>query len=926
MKNRCRQHKTKWNPYLLRGMEKITFISRLLAPLFMSLSVVLSISTFVCSDCVLAGETTRINMAVGKTYTMVPAPTYKLCTEPGDATQLTDGHTMPKDESGYFWTKPGTVGWVYPKYVYVTIDLGQVEPIGGVAFNTAAGASGVTLPTAVFIQVSDDGETFRGIGELLTLDRTQNQTVVKNEYALYKISVNLATKGRYVRLVFLPDASFIFTDEIEVYRGDAAWLAEPVTTPIALPVEDQIAEVRFTHAIRQRYQRDVAGIRELIATQIEDATEREALQMRVAKIEAQLLTEPTPNPKTFRAILPFSENHASLFAIQAAVWRKSLTHASSQTTLSETASSETDSTQMVNPLATDASPDCRIMWMDDPWQPMEHIGMPEISRRYENSGPSIDLMRGEYRGTGLVLYNTTSEPMRVAFTISPPQSDSTLSARTISCIQVVLADLPWTDTRTGVPVAAALPEAARLESSDTVSRWRVTVLPGLPKQVWLTLYGVEAYSGPLNLHYEVRRDASPGENQETKPLNESQNEILVMDGEMSCQLHLWNLEQPTTKTLKTGGWDYTNGLGSYNVNEKNRDAFLKHLKSHFVNAPWCRPDALMRFSFADPNDPKSVQIETDQIEAWLRMWSDAATQYCLFFSIGEKFGPYASGTPEFEVAVSEWTRQWAAWFRTKGIEPEKISILLQDEPGLNGKDESLTNFVHWAKVIHTAEPGFRIWEDPVYVPAENTPSTLLEHSRVLCPNRVHRITNRESFDTFYANAQQRGIEVNLYSCSGPVKHLDPYAYFRLQAWDCWRTGATASFFWAMGDDGGVSSWNEYANGKPGYCPSFIDPDSDVIVTAKHFEAMREGTQDYELFCLLRAAADAAKSAAQTENRPIPAAVTVAEQLLSDGVRSVVFAEGCDQIEWDALVDRSRADEVRHQMLETLDILQNNPTK
>ncbi len=978
MTKRCCNSQKRSNRRALRDVEHIVprFFTRLAkSTRLISSSDVLKISkvsmSCVLLSCVLfltalsesvrADETASIqavpiNIATGKTYTLVPAPTYKLCTESGDATQLTDGHTMPADESGYFWTKSETVGWVYPKYVYVTIDLGQVEPIGGVAFYTAAGASGVTLPTAAFIQVSDDGETFREIGELLALDRTQNQTVVKNEYALYKISAKLMTKGRYVRLVFLPDASFIFADEVEVYRGDATWLNEPVTAPIALPVEERIAEVRFNHAIRQRYQRDVADIRELVATQILDAVERDTLQTQVAEIEAKLLAEPTPNPKTFRAILPFSENHAELFAVQAEVWRHVMESTSSknetpESTSSENRATETNSTpKNTNPsetLGTTVATDCLVTWMDDPWKSMKHIGMPEISERFATSPPSMDLMRGEYRGTGWVLYNTTNEPLRVVFTITAPtspQRPTFLRSTTVAvdaasasksdvsksgavdasamakCVQVSLADVPWTDTRTGVPIAAALPDAKRLESADDVNQWQVTVLPGLPKQVWMTLCGIETYNGPMPIHYEISR----GENSDIHAVSTDGKNEASMNGDLACQLHVWNLEQPTVKTLYTGGWDYTNGFGSYNVNAKNRVAFLKHLKSHFVNAPWCRPDALMQFSFSDPNDPKSVRIETELMESWLQMWSDSATLYCLFFSISEKFGPYASGTPEFDVALSEWTQQWATWFRSKGIDPQNVSILLQDEPGLNGMDEPLTNFVHWAKVIRAAEPDFRIWEDPVYIPAEKTPTDLLEYSHILCPNRVHWLTNRDSFDPFYTNVQKQGITVHLYSCSGPVKHLDPYAYFRLQAWDCWRVGAKASFFWAMGDDGGVSSWNEYANGKPGYCPSFIDPDSDVIVTAKHFEAMREGTQDYELCHLLRVAADTAKQTAQNENRPAPEAVNVAERLLSDGVRSVVLADGCDQLEWNATVDRTKADLVRRQMLETLDQLQREP--
>ncbi len=47
------------------------------------------------------------NIALGKSYSLAPAPNYPHCTDPGDARQLTDGARV----EGYFWTQQGTVGW-----------------------------------------------------------------------------------------------------------------------------------------------------------------------------------------------------------------------------------------------------------------------------------------------------------------------------------------------------------------------------------------------------------------------------------------------------------------------------------------------------------------------------------------------------------------------------------------------------------------------------------------------------------------------------------------------------------------------------------------------------------------------------------------------------------------------------------------------
>ena len=113
-----------------------------------------------------AAEQPGKNIALGKKYTLSPAPNYRYCTDPGDATQLTDGKTT----KGYFWTQQGTVGWSHVPYVAITVDLGRVEPIGGVSFRTAAGAAGVEWPAAIHILTSDDGKSYRDNGDLVALD------------------------------------------------------------------------------------------------------------------------------------------------------------------------------------------------------------------------------------------------------------------------------------------------------------------------------------------------------------------------------------------------------------------------------------------------------------------------------------------------------------------------------------------------------------------------------------------------------------------------------------------------------------------------------------------------------------------------------------------------------------------------------------
>lgn len=86
-------------------------------------------------------------------------------------------------------------------------------------------------------------------------------------------------------------------------------------------------------------------------------------------------------------------------------------------------------------------------------------------------------------------------------------------------------------------------------------------------------------------------------------------------------------------------------------------------------------------------------------------------------------------------------------------------------------------------------------------------------------------------------------EIWFYHCDSPARLLDPYYYHRLLAWHCLKHGAVGMGFWAYGDTAGAEAWNEYVARRPIYSPVYIG--EDFVVTGKHWEAVREGAQDYE---------------------------------------------------------------------------------
>jgi hypothetical protein len=245
--------------------------------------------------------------------------------------------------------------------------------------------------------------------------------------------------------------------------------------------------------------------------------------------------------------------------------------------------------------------------------------------------------------------------------------------------------------------------------------------------------------------------------------------------------------------------------------------------------------------------------------------------------------------------------------KSRGIRPDQLALLIHDEPH-EGSD--LGPLLTWAQAIQAAEPEVIVWEDPTYRNPAAAPPELFDVCDVLCPNRPMWLGADPSFADFYRDQQQRGKVLELYSCSGPARLLDPYSYYRLQAWHAWRIGAEGSFFWALGDTGGASSWCEYFARSGPFTPVFLDEQS--VTAGKHMEAIRESAEDYEYLVMLRAAIDEAKRTGRTAE-----AIARAEQALAAALATALDTKGAAELRWHEPKDRSRADAARVLLLHAL---------
>ncbi|MEI6502098.1 MAG: discoidin domain-containing protein, partial [Armatimonadota bacterium] len=177
-----------------------------------------------------SGRPQAENVALGKTMIFNTPPNYPDTTDPEDALQLVDGKLA---SAVPMWYKKSVVGWVSVDPTVFTLDLGAIQPIGGVRLHMGAGQAGVEWPASIQVYVSDDGQRYSHVGNLMDLLATPRPAT---GYAAFWLVANkLETHGRFVKFVCsqinLGTGAYIMLDEVEVYKGEAQWLTRPLTWP-----------------------------------------------------------------------------------------------------------------------------------------------------------------------------------------------------------------------------------------------------------------------------------------------------------------------------------------------------------------------------------------------------------------------------------------------------------------------------------------------------------------------------------------------------------------------------------------------------------------------------------------------------------------------------------------------------------------------
>ncbi len=788
----------------------------------------------------LVGTASLKNIALGKSYQLEPAPNYQYCTDSGDFNQLTDNQRV----TGLFWTQAGCVGWAGHSPVVITIDLQTNQPIAGVSFSTAAASvSGVSWPAEILIWVSDDKKAWHVAGELVSLSAKQSLPPSVSENKSHRFETHdLQTHGRYVRVIVVPTESYVFADEIEIFRGEDEWLKKPLSGPIKTAIPKITPATRLDSLMHRRLSADFTTIRDNLFHLPLSKTEHLKLNTEIQKLAAEIPSTRIKDATTFTTILPLNETHQRIFQWQAVTWRK----------------------QGIKGV---------VAWPARKW---DMLG-PTASPLKENPTLDIRMMKNEFRSAAFNVSNAEKNAafLKLTFEGLPP---SLFKAITVH-------EVPFTDTISGVPVAAALPEVKR--SGNTV---HIEIPSGMTRQIWLTVHSKDLMPGDYSGRVVIKNSAF---RKTTIPL----------------RIKIYPIDFPDQPTLHLGGWDYTDSDHVYQVTPKNRLQLIRHLREHYVDTPWAQTSVMPTGKY-DTTGKMTVAPDSSNFREWVKLWP-GSRNYFVFSSVTETFAGFPMGTPAFHTALTTWINWWADELQQLQISPTQVGLLLVDEPREAQHDKIV---IEYAKVIRAANRGFPIFEDPIWNgPWKGNPQ-MYELSHILCPNLPMCIEHGSKYLNFYLKQRDSGRRLWFYSCHGPGKLLDPYSYHRMQQWFCWKHGAEGAGFWAFGDSNGASSWNEYLTSAGAFTPLFLD--SETVTAGKHMEAIREGIEDYEYLRILRDRIETLeKNGIKNEK------LTSALHLLNTAAERVTAPmTSVGQIYWSADKDRDVADNVRLEILEALDNL------
>lgn len=500
-----------------------------------------------------------------------------------------------------------------------------------------------------------------------------------------------------------------------------------------------------------------------------------------------------------------------------------------------------------------------------PWKQHRYDYLPWLAtpKKAEEVKLSVEMMGDEFRADSFLLTNASDQAASLTIKVSGLPGGPKPEWLDLSMV-------PWTGTSQFQPVADAL---ISLKYSD--GAFHLELPPGMTLKLWASVDSSKLPAGSYEGTVQIEKEG-------TEP----------MDVPLAVKVASVSMARPR---LSLCMWDYSNGNGHRGITKKNAEACRKMMRSHFVDSPWALSTVL----------PQTANPSFAALDAWISDWPDAR-QYFVFANVRNSFDGAEIGTPEFDRGVGEWAKAIAEHMSGLGLKSKQLAVCLIDEPITDTQDKVIAA---WARAIRAATSDLGIFEDPIRErPDQAKIQEAITLADVLCPKVETFLRGGTPVSKYFSRRREAGQSLWFYQCSGPIRHFDPQGYYRNTAWLAFQHGAVGMGFWAFGDLGAApSSWNEYAGHvRFSFAPAFVGEDD--VTDSIHWQAVREGVEDYEYLAMLNDVAQKSK---------VPAWKTKANELLKE-VRNRVSYPERSKYDWNFASEHDLLDTYRLRALQLLD--------
>ncbi len=619
--------------------------------------------------------------------------------------------------------------------------------------------------------------------------------------------------------------------------------------PIVPDWKSYVIEHRLDACVRKRLLADYTAVEAMVQASALSQAKKQAAQEEFKTLWTQIQNLPRVPAEGFRAILPLNDVDRRIFA-----WRGAALGAKGWPEL--------------------------VLWKGSRWDPLGPMDAPDSIL---SSPPKLEirLMLNETRSDALNLTNASNRPLHVAVNL-----EGLPGGKNPEFVRV--HHVPIVDTYTNEAVADALPQIPA-----TPLGYVLDIPAGMNAQLWLA----------------ARPTAIPPGRYQAKLQLAVQGGATVS---VPLAIEVFGLRFPDRPRLSLSGCEYSD-RGLDGSEPANLRPLLEFLQARHVDSPWAH-EGVLSFPGSgdfDEQDRLTRKLDFSRLDGWLSRWPDAR-QYFLYpaRTPGSGFAGQPMGSERFERRIAAWAEAFSVHVRSRGLKASQFYLLVVDEP-----TEALQcqTIAAWAKAMRQVAERPRVWLTFYAAPTEPFFQQLFPLCDMLCPHVPGLIGWNEEQKASALGSIGRDRTLWLYSAIGPSRTLDPYSYYRLLPWLCFRYGAEGCLFWAFGDGGrGPTSWNDYLTQTKQYCPQYLEPDR--VTDSKQMQAIIEGIQDHEYLCMLRERASALEKAGDAGK------AAAARQQIERALAEVTSGLTLPGLKWSSAKDRSVAERVRLEILETLGAL------